>query len=108
MNWQFTRPNQRVHFEVDEPFCHLFPVTRGELESLHPAIRNLSENPELEREHKLWSESRNTFNASLADPASKAAQDQWQKTYFRGKAPSGAPAAEGHRSRLRLRPFATK
>ena len=105
MNWQFTRPGQRVHFEVDEPFCHLFPVRRGELENLQPAVRNLSENPELEREHKLWSESRNNFNASLADPASKAAQDQWQKAYFRGKAPSGAPAAEGHRSRLRLRPF---
>jgi hypothetical protein len=53
----------------------------------------------------LLSEGRNTFNASLADPVSKAAQDQWQKTYFRGKAPSGAPAPDGHRSRLRLRPF---
>ncbi|MGB3391517.1 MAG: DUF6065 family protein [Pseudaminobacter sp.] len=54
----------------------------------------------------MWSQGRNTFNTSLADPASQAAQDQWQKTYFRGKAPSGAPAPEGHCSRLRLRPFA--
>jgi hypothetical protein len=106
MNWQFTRANQRVHFEADEPFCHLFPLQRGELENLTPSLRKLSENPELESEHRLWSEGRNTFNANLTDPASKAAQDQWQKTYFRGKAPSGKPAPEGHRSRLRLRPFA--
>lgn len=105
MNWQFTRPNQRVHFEADEPFCHVFPVRRGALETLAPSLHRLSENPELEHEHKLWSESRNTFNASLTDPASEAVRDQWQKTYFRGKAPSGAPAPEGHHSRLRLRPF---
>ncbi len=100
-----SRALQRVPFEVDEPFCHLFPVRRGDLENLAPSMHQLSENPDLEREHKLWSESRNIFNASLAEPESKAAQDQRQKTYFRGKAPSGAPAPEGHRSRLRLRPF---
>lgn len=108
MNWKFTRPNQRVHFGVDEPFCHLFPLARGNLESVTPEIRNLSANPDLEREHKIWSESRNTFNATLADPESKAAQDKWQRSYFQGVCPSGAPGPEGHRSRLRLRPFETK
>lgn len=92
-------------FTMNWPFRHLFPVQRGEFEKLAPSLHRLSENPDLEREHKLWPELRNTFNASLADPASKAAQDEWQKTYFRGKAPSGAPAPEGHRSRLRLCPF---
>lgn len=24
MNWMFTRPQQRVSFEADEPFCHIF------------------------------------------------------------------------------------
>ena len=106
MNWKFTRPNQRVHFEVDEPFCHLFPLARGSLESLTPEIRSLSANPELDREYRIWSESRNVFNAALADPASKAAQEKWQRTYFQGVCPSGAPGPDGHRSRLRLRPFA--
>lgn len=108
MNWKFTRPNQRVHFEVDEPFCHLFPLERGSLESLTPDIRKLSEEPALEQEFKKWSESRSGFNADLADHASKAAQDKWQKAYFKGIHPSGAQGPEGHRSRLRLRPFKTE
>lgn len=105
MNWLFTRPHHEVRFEAGEPFCQVFPIQRGPLEELSPRIRRLSEQPDLEREHNLWSESRNTFNAELAVPGSKAVQDQWQKTYFRGLMPSGRPAAEGHRSRLRLRPF---
>jgi hypothetical protein len=105
MNWLFTRAGHEVRFEAGEPFCHLFPVQRGPLEELSPEIRKLSEHLELEREHRLWSESRNTFNADLATPGSKAVQDQWQKTYFRGIMPSGTPAPEGHRSRLRLRAF---
>jgi hypothetical protein len=107
MNWKFTRANQRVHFGVDEPFCHLFPLVRGSLESVTPAIRRLSDAPELDREYEIWSKSRSAFNATLADPASKAAQEKWQRSYFQGVCPSGAPGPDGHRSRLRLRPFAT-
>jgi hypothetical protein len=108
MNWLFTRPHHAVTFQAGEPFCHLFPLQRGQLENLAPSIRKLSEAPDLEREHKLWSEGRNTFNADLTKPGSKAAQDQWQKTYFRGLMPSGKPAPEEHRSRLRLLPFKTR
>jgi len=105
MNWLFTRSGHEVRFEAGEPFCHLFPVRRGELEAFSPLIRTLSENPDLAGEHGRWSEDRNTFNADLNIPGSKAVQDQWQKNYFRGIMPSGRPAPEGHRSRLRLRPF---
>jgi hypothetical protein len=105
MNWKFTRPNHRVHFEADEPFCHLFPLERGSLESLSPVIRKISENPDLEQEFRKWSGSRKDFNAHLDDPDSKATQEKWQKAYFRGICPSGAQGPEGHRSRLRLRPF---
>jgi hypothetical protein len=105
MNWLFTRAHQSVRFEVDEPFCHLFPIHRGELEEVSPVLRDLSSDPDLEREHKLWSESRGSFNADLAQPHSQAVQEQWQKTYFRGKTPSGESAPEGHVSRLRLREF---
>lgn len=105
MNWLFTRPNHEVRFEAGEPFCHLFPVRMGELETLSPVVRKLSENPDLESEYGLWSESRNTFNADLAAPESTATRDKWQKSYFRGQLPSGRPATGGHQSRLRLRPF---
>lgn len=107
MNWQFTRPHQRIWFEADEPFCHLFPLVRGQLEEVSPSIRKLSEDPQLEREYKSWMESRDSFNTSLPDPESQAARDKWQKSYFRGLRPSGEPAPDGHRSRLRLRPFRT-
>ena len=108
MNWKFTRPNQRVHFEVDEPFCHLFPVARGRLENLHPAIRSLSDNPELEREHKFGRKA-----AILSTPVwpirpRKPHRNNGKRHISEAYAPSGAPAPDGHRSRLRLRPFAKK
>jgi len=105
MNWKFTRPNQRVHFQIDEPFCHIFPLQRGSLESVTPALRDVSEDPALEQAFKEWSESRNVFNADLTNPASKAAQEKWQKAYFRGMHLSGELAPDDHRSRLRLQPF---
>ncbi|MEJ5902444.1 DUF6065 family protein [Ochrobactrum teleogrylli] len=105
MNWKFTRPNHRVHFGVDEPFCHIFPLQRGSLEDVTPVIRKLSDAPDLEREFKIWSQRRNAFNADLADPASQAAQEKWQKGYFKGKQPSGGAGSQTHYSRLRLRSF---
>lgn len=107
MNWLFTRPGASVRFEVDEPFCHIFPLQRGQLESVVPVLRNLSERPDLEEEQRSWSVSRSDFNAKLADPQSQASQDKWQKSYFKGVTPSGKPAPNGHASRLRLRPFET-
>jgi hypothetical protein len=108
MNWLFTRPFHKVWFEEGEPFCHLFPVARGKLEDVTPELRRLSENPELEREHKAWSASRNSFNADLAVHDSTAAQQEWQKSYFRGVTPSGEVGPPSHRSRLRLKLFKPK
>jgi hypothetical protein len=109
MNWVFTRAQLVVRFERGEPFCHIFPVGRGLLEHIEPESRRLSKAPEIEREHKLWSETRNSFNVDLHVAGSQAAQERWQKMYFRGLAPSGEPSsAEGHRSRIRLKPFADK
>lgn len=105
MNWKFTRPGHRIHFEAGEPFCHFFPLGRGSLEEVMPVMRKLSEAPELEREHRLWTESRNAFNADLSDPASKAVQDKWQKAYFRGEHPAGEAGPDDHMSRLRLKSF---
>jgi len=108
MNWQFTRAAQRIYFEKDEPFCHVFPVARQEIEKLEPRIARLSENPELEGEHKAWSASRSEFNADLRRADSDAVRQKWQKSYFRGKYPSGVDAPEDHRSKLRLAPFKPK
>lgn len=105
MNWLFTRPDYRVRFEKDEPFCHLFPVQRGSLERISPVARNLTGDPTLEREHTAWSESRNSFNRGLAEADPDAAKQGWQKAYFRGLSPTGDRATEEHRSKLRLKPF---
>jgi hypothetical protein len=108
MNWQFTRANTRVRFEAGEPYCHIFPIERGVVERCEPRIEPLSHHPDLDREHKIWTESRLRFNADLAQPASQAEQEGWQKNYFRGQMPSGQSGAPSHRSRLRLREFKTK
>ena len=106
MNWLFTRPYVDVHFDAGEPYAHLFPVERGALERIEPEVRPLSEAQQTKREYEQWSESRNGFNADLEKPGSAAERERWQKTYFRGMTPLGAPAPQTHQSRLRLKPFA--
>jgi hypothetical protein len=106
MNWVFTRANWSVRFAAGEPFCHVFPVARGSLETIEPELRSLSDAPDLEQQYRQWETSRNTFNTQLREPESAAAQERWQKAYFRGVDQAGAPGSADHRSRLRLRPFA--
>ncbi len=105
MNWIFTRSHLEVRFERGEPFCHIFPVKRGELATVQPEIKALSTEPELERQFKLWNESRNHFNAELQRPGSEAQAERWQKLYYRGLSPDGETAVEDHITRLRLKPF---
>lgn len=106
MNWRFTRSAQRVRFEKGEPFCHVFPVRRGLLEEVEPAVRNLSSDPDLERRYREWTASRESFNRDLKQPGSEAREARWQKNYHRGEDAGGERlGAEDHRTRLRLRPF---
>jgi hypothetical protein len=109
MNWLFTRPGFPVRFDKGEPFCHIFPVRRGDIEGVEPECRALSSDPTLKAEHDAWSGSRDRFNAELMQPGSEAEAQRWQKMYYRGVAPtSDQPASETHRTRLRLKPFETK
>lgn len=103
MNWMFTRPGVAIRFEKDEPFCHIFPVRRGELETIEPEIRPISEQPDLHREHELWKNARAKFNAELEHEGSQARAERWQRSYLRGGAPN-LP----NRTRLRLKDFASK
>jgi hypothetical protein len=52
MKWIFTQPGISVRFEKGEPYCHIFPVQLGALETIQPELRLLSENPELKREQR--------------------------------------------------------
>jgi hypothetical protein len=105
MNWRFTRPQQRVRFEADEPFCFLFPLPRNLLDEVVPRIAPIDEHPELKRQFEQWSRSRDRFQAHVAahPPATPGAK--WQKLYYRGLDADGAPGAADHRSKLRLPEF---
>ncbi len=106
MNWLFTHPGMAARFDRGEPFCHLFPVPRGGLDAIEPELRRLSENPELERQHRAWAASRKSFNRDLQEPGSEAQASKWQKLYYRGLDADGRrTGVSDHRTRLRLRPF---
>ena len=106
MNWLFTRTDTPVRFEKGEPFCHIFPMGRGALEDVEPELRDIEQDePGALANHKLWSESRNTFNADLKTPGSAARSKKWQKDYYRGFQPDGKEGPDDHRTKLRLKPF---
>jgi hypothetical protein len=106
MNWLFTRQQTVVRFEKGEPICHFMTIRRGEIETVEPEFRLLSENPELKSQHEQWMASRNHFLDDLKRPQSEARTEKWQKRYHRGIDAAGAPAPiNDHRTKLQVRPF---
>lgn len=108
MNWQFTRADTPVHFEKGEPFCHIFPMQRDALEQVEPEVRAFESDADTFNNHKDWSERRNTFNQDLKTPGSDAAEQKWQKDYYRGFHPDGKEGPDDHRTKLRLKPFVNR
>lgn len=107
MNWRFTRPGQWVRFEENEPFCFIFPVERGLVESVAPQLRPMAEEPELEAQFEAWSASRNAFHQRMRDDPPAQPSQTWQKFYYRGTRPDGSAGAPDHQSKLRVAPFRT-
>jgi len=106
MNWMFTRPGTVVAFEKGEPFCHLFPVKRGELEDYKPKIARISADPELERQMQAWDRSRALFLIDLKKSGSVAQEEKWQRLYYQGLDADGNEVKTAdHRTRLRLKGF---
>ena len=69
MNWRFTRRNHWVRFEAGEPICFVFPVQRDALERMEPKLVPLESNPDLAGQFAAWSQSRNSFQAEVAEEA---------------------------------------
>lgn len=106
MNWVFTRPGVVIRFEEGEPFCHFFPVVAEVLEAVEPEVRELSSDPELERQFVEWRSSRDAWNADLSVPGTEAHSRGWQRFYHQGTTHDGQVVATRHQTRLRLCPFA--
>lgn len=98
MNWKITRPGVLITFDEGEPICMISPQPRGTIESFYPMFRDLSTDPELEKQYAIWHEEREAF---LKQKRTKSA---WQKHYYVGKTPSGDSFTE-HKVRLSLRSF---
>jgi Family of unknown function (DUF6065) len=107
MNWKLTRPGS-VQFAQDEPFCHITPQRRGELERFRPEYRSLRSRPELAK--RIWAWSACRLMVQLGKGSTRRAGDDsfrrlWLEDYFRGRSPTGETSPE-HQTTLRLAPFA--
>src|SRR5580704_15267055 len=76
MNWRFTRRNHWVRFEAGEPICFIQPTQRDALERMNPKFVPLNDNPEAARQFAAWSQSRNQFQAKVAEKPPLANTDQ--------------------------------
>ena len=103
MNWIMTRPGI-VRFKKGEPFCFIQMTEHHKMDNVRPVIRNIADEPLLQKEYETWALSRRTFNQNLQDGDQLTIKQAWQKFYFKGEKPSsqnGEPA-EGHINRRRL------
>jgi hypothetical protein len=102
MNWRLTRPGA-VRFEAGEPFCRVFPVRAGTLQSVEPEIFRLDDDPELAAQYRTWREKRDEFMARYRSGDAETLKQAWQKFYFRGLYADGAPTAAPHDANLELK-----
>ncbi len=108
MNWRFTRTDHWIGFDEGEPFCFVFPVRRGALESIEPEIRDIADAPDLQRDYELWGRERRNFSDRLMVKGSTEARMRWQKRYYRGLDMRDRPAIPDHQAKLRLAEFADR
>ena len=104
MNYKFTRPFAPVAFGLDEPYCMVFPLQRGLVETVEPEFRTLDQDPEVRDAYLAWADSRRNFNADLKVEGSSAQLQKWQKEYFKGAGQWGKAPAD-HRTKVKLKEF---
>jgi hypothetical protein len=100
MNWQVTRPGTIV-FEKDEPFCFIFPIRKQAVLDCVPEIHDISEDPELGRQHDAFATSRNEFMRRFHANDPEALRNPWLKYYFKGCHPDGV-VVDNHINKLRV------
>lgn len=102
MNWKFTRPGM-IRFEKDEPFCFINVVPNDLADTVEPVLKELREDPELEKQAMYWAESRAKFNAAVLAGDPDAVKRSWQKDYFRGVNQATGCPFEEHINKRRMK-----
>jgi hypothetical protein len=106
--WQFTEPNQPVVFEAGHPFGMIVPIPAvAASDGVDIEIRPLSSDPELDRNFRLWGTRRGRHIKEMKVPGTRAADQEWQRHYFRGYRQSGEKFPE-HQTRLHLAEFGNR
>ena len=108
MNWAFTRKGVPVGFKAGEPFCHVIPVRRGELETFEPELRDA-----IRRSRARAPARRAGWQAATSSMPSSGARDRRRRRIngrsciTRAPTWTGRAIAPDHRTRLRVKPFAS-
>jgi len=100
MNWKMTCVDVPVSFKAGEPIAMIMPIRRGEIETFEITMRDIAVDPDLQREHTAWFESRKEFLQTMK--SLKPGQPRWQKHYFLGNTVLGAEF-EDHQTNLKVR-----
>jgi Family of unknown function (DUF6065) len=109
MNWKFTRPNMKVRFDKDEPFCFFFPIEHGLLKRINPVFKKVSEHPEIEKQYRVGMGKRSFLRIvrSLKGQELKERDLErlrWQGWYMKGEMPDDTEVAD-HQKRIKPKPF---
>jgi hypothetical protein len=113
VNWKFTKPDQQVVFDLEEPFGMLVPQPRGDLERFQPEVRGLESDPYFSEQYDRWATSRR-YNKEFRLVVARLTGEmsirkvKLQMDYVRGTSPGGASATHGHDTRRKLRGFTTE
>ncbi|GGR74342.1 hypothetical protein GCM10008959_39490 [Deinococcus seoulensis] len=103
MNWQMTRSDNPVIFDIGEPICMIFPVPRGLIEAVVPQFQPLESAPDTHNAFHTWADVRARAQLALQE-GKEPSEGEWQKHYMRGHLPDGTVPAD-HARKLTLRPF---
>ena len=90
MNWIFTTPG-KVRFEKGEPFCFITLIQDKAIAEFQPVIKNMENNAVLRDQYDTWYAKREEFNARIFKREPEAMKEAWQRFYFKGEVPEGAP-----------------
>lgn len=94
MNWKMLEAGRAVAWDGGEPFCQLTPIDLNLIKEVQVDVKPLSADPELEQRHNAWAESRRKFNEERKTAPRTPGPSPWQKHYFQGKLPDGAPGVD--------------